>query len=396
MTMQSDPLDPIQVQQQTSDPLLMSIRDPRGTDTMSSSPGPEGQPPVTYMASLIAQQLLRVGESMFNRRADANCILKVGDDRYFVHVQMLASRSPTFRRIFDEMIAQEAWGKSADADISSEGGASYGQLDEDDELVSYNSDYSYQDSVNMSGEDHGLEWDGDESMRDDNSTTSTSQRLLHRRRRARSASQESALEDPSLLLSAMPNQLGSSDSTSNHRPSAPSPLSLPPEDAGALTIERLNAQVLQLHVRDDSTGQYEMKRGTCNESPGLVSEEKQDEGRSDEAAEISDGEDVRSTNSNGTDGLPELSVTFVDPKGTHFKELLYWNILHLNIVTSAVLELCMVFEATTAPELGLRGMALSVLCGSSASSPGASTIPSSNAETTISSSTATETDTGPT
>ncbi|KAK3843546.1 MAG: hypothetical protein J3R72DRAFT_420122 [Linnemannia gamsii] len=318
------------------------------------------------------------------------------------------------------MIAQEAWGKSVDADISSEGGASYGQLDEDDELVSYNSDYSYQDSVNMSGEDHALEWDGDESMLDDNSTTSASQRRFHRRRRARSASQESALEDPSLLLHAMPYQLGSSDSTSNYRPSVPSPLSsLQPEDIGALTMERLNAQVHQLHVRDDSSPQYEMKRGTCNESSGLVSEEKQDEGRSDEAAEASDGEDARSTISNGTDGgLPELSVTFVDPKGTHFKELLYWlytgdgnrwirfftpenygsilqNILHLNIVTSAVLEICMVFEATTAPELGLRGMALSVLCGPSASSSGASTN-SSNMETTIASSPATETDTGPT
>ncbi|KAG0376069.1 hypothetical protein BGX24_008333 [Mortierella sp. AD032] len=368
---------------------------------MSSSPGPEGQPPVTYMASLIAQQLLRVGESMFNRRADANCVLKVGNDRYFVHVQMLASRSPTFRRIFDEMIAQEAWGKSVDADISSEGGASYGQLDEDDELASYSSDYSYQDSVNMSGEDHALEWDGDESMLDDNSTTSASQRRFHRRRRARSASQELALEDPSLLLHAMPYQLGSSDSTR------------------ALTMERLNAQVHQLHVRDDSSPQYEMKRGTCDESSGLVSEEKQDEGRSDEGAEASDGEDARSTISNGTDGgLPELSVTFVDPKGTHFKELLYWlytgdgnrwirfftpenygsilqNILHLNIVTSAVLEICMVFEATTAPELGLRGMALSVLCGPSASSSGATTN-SSNMETTIASSPATETDTGPT
>ncbi|KAK3843545.1 MAG: hypothetical protein J3R72DRAFT_104827 [Linnemannia gamsii] len=135
MTMQSDPLDPIQVHQQNPDPLLMITQDPRGhlsqpqahylshhhhyynlphsppstatqslfssttgTDTMSSSPGPEGQPPVTYMASLIAQQLLRVGESMFNRRADANCVLKVGNDRYFVHVQMLAvsARGPYF------------------------------------------------------------------------------------------------------------------------------------------------------------------------------------------------------------------------------------------------------------------------------------------------------------
>ncbi|KAF9146821.1 hypothetical protein BGX30_007739 [Mortierella sp. GBA39] len=251
---------------------------------------------------------------------------------------MLASRSPTFRRIFDEMILEDAWGESFDADISSEGGVSCGQLDEDDELVSYNSDYGYQDSVNMSGEDRGPESDNDESMRDDNSVSSWNQGQRRRRcfRRVRSVP-----EDPSALVNAFPRQLGPMDSA----------------------------------------------RGN-----GV---EKGDEDRADdEGAEAlsDDGEDGKSISSVGTDGgLPELVVAFADPEGSHFKELLYWlytgdgnrwvrfftpenygsilqNILHLNIVTREVLEICMAFEARTPPELGLRGIALSVLCGPSSNS----------------------------
>ncbi|KAG0041970.1 hypothetical protein BGZ83_001045, partial [Gryganskiella cystojenkinii] len=78
--------------------------------TGSSSSLGLGPPPVTYMANLIASHLMRSGAEMFGRQSDANCILQVGSRRYYVHVQMLASRSPTFRRIFDDMIANNAWG----------------------------------------------------------------------------------------------------------------------------------------------------------------------------------------------------------------------------------------------------------------------------------------------
>ncbi|KAF9967072.1 hypothetical protein BGZ70_000239 [Mortierella alpina] len=71
-------------------------------------------PPVHYMAYVIASRLLPMGAAMFNRRSDANCVLCVGDKRFYVHVQMLASRSPTFRRIFDEMIAHQAWGSESE------------------------------------------------------------------------------------------------------------------------------------------------------------------------------------------------------------------------------------------------------------------------------------------
>ncbi|KAK3838642.1 MAG: hypothetical protein JOS17DRAFT_300901 [Linnemannia elongata] len=127
----SDPLDPIHLQSQSQGLVDLSRRRPRGppsqlqphqphqprqiplhhqslphsppptatslsfpsisqAEGISSNAATEGQPPVTYMASLIAHQLLQVGASMFGRQADANCVLKVGNDRYFVHVQMLA------------------------------------------------------------------------------------------------------------------------------------------------------------------------------------------------------------------------------------------------------------------------------------------------------------------
>ncbi|KAF9428428.1 hypothetical protein BGZ94_002411, partial [Podila epigama] len=49
-------------------------------------------PPVTYLANKIASQLLQSGRGarMFNRKIDADCILNVGQRRYYVHVQMLA------------------------------------------------------------------------------------------------------------------------------------------------------------------------------------------------------------------------------------------------------------------------------------------------------------------
>ncbi|KAK3838641.1 MAG: hypothetical protein JOS17DRAFT_730801 [Linnemannia elongata] len=297
------------------------------------------------------------------------------------------------------MILEEAWGGSFEADISSEGGISYGHLDEDEELFSYNSDYGYQnsDSVNMSGEDYGPESDDDESMRDDSSVSSSNQGQRHRRRFRRVRSES---EDPSALVNALPLQLGPMDSACTDQPSPIS--SLQEEGATNLSIERLNVRVRQqLRVQDRSGHGHEMgSRETVKLSSGLVSvggmgEEKGDENRADdEGAEAlsDDGEDGESDSSVGTDGsLPELAVTFADPEGSHFKELLYWlytgdsnrwiqfftpenygailqNILHLNIVTREVLDICKMFESRTPPELGLRGMALSLLYGPSSAS----------------------------
>lgn len=49
-----------------------------------------GPPPEDYMAKLIATELMRSGASMYGRKEDATCVLKVGTRRYYVHVQLLA------------------------------------------------------------------------------------------------------------------------------------------------------------------------------------------------------------------------------------------------------------------------------------------------------------------
>ncbi|KAG0091623.1 hypothetical protein BGZ92_000215 [Podila epicladia] len=105
---------------------------------MSSSSLARDLPPVTYLANKIASQLLQSGEGtqMFDRRCDADCVLNVGQRRYYVHVQMLASRSPTLRRIFDDMIENKAWGNLIDRS-SSQGLSQAG-----DEM-----DYSFEGSV---------------------------------------------------------------------------------------------------------------------------------------------------------------------------------------------------------------------------------------------------------
>ncbi|KAK3815649.1 MAG: hypothetical protein J3R72DRAFT_461485 [Linnemannia gamsii] len=67
-------------------------------------------PPDNYIAKMIFEKLLPEGPMMYGRRSDANCILLVGRRRYFVHVQMLCSRSSTFNRIINEMMVNHAWG----------------------------------------------------------------------------------------------------------------------------------------------------------------------------------------------------------------------------------------------------------------------------------------------
>ncbi|KAG0266294.1 hypothetical protein BG011_002702 [Mortierella polycephala] len=274
-------------------------------DRLSADEGPEaiGPPPVTYMANLIAGHLLQNGASMFGRRSDANCVLKVGDRQYFVHVQMLAARSPTFRRIFDEMIANDAWGQTGDSDISSEGVTS--QLSELDEMDVYDGD--------MQGCSHP----GDMQQQ----TGDAANGLLRE------------------------HGLAVSDDT----------------------IEQLNVKVYRsMRIQDTDDGSR-TNHGDC------IDISYTDVGDED----TTDQEDIEGA-------LPELSVQFSDPDGSHFEELLYWvytgdnerwvqfftpenygsilqNILHLNMVSRPVLELCLSYEESTDPSLGLWGKAMTVL-----------------------------------
>ncbi|KAF9112701.1 hypothetical protein BGX27_002922 [Mortierella sp. AM989] len=66
-------------------------------------------PPSTYAAHRIATWLLPHGLDLFEHRSSANCILRTGTLMFYVHVPMLASRSPTLRGIFDEMIKTGAF-----------------------------------------------------------------------------------------------------------------------------------------------------------------------------------------------------------------------------------------------------------------------------------------------
>ncbi|KAG0274623.1 hypothetical protein BGZ95_009596 [Linnemannia exigua] len=59
---------------------------------------------------MVFERLLPEGPMMYGRKSDANCILRVGQRRYFVHVQILCSRSSTFNRIINEMMVNQAWG----------------------------------------------------------------------------------------------------------------------------------------------------------------------------------------------------------------------------------------------------------------------------------------------
>ncbi|KAF9203174.1 hypothetical protein BGZ49_006690 [Haplosporangium sp. Z 27] len=74
-----------------------------------------GVPPA-YAAYKVASILLPHGPTMFGDKSSANCILWTGTLKHYVHVPMLVSRSATFRSIFDDMLAKEAWGPIDDED----------------------------------------------------------------------------------------------------------------------------------------------------------------------------------------------------------------------------------------------------------------------------------------
>lgn len=64
--------------------------------TSSSQEGKEesddktSTPPVAYVAYKVASMLLPHGEKMFGDKSSANCILRTGSLKFYVHVPMLA------------------------------------------------------------------------------------------------------------------------------------------------------------------------------------------------------------------------------------------------------------------------------------------------------------------
>ncbi|ORZ19084.1 hypothetical protein BCR41DRAFT_351509 [Lobosporangium transversale] len=116
-------------------------------------------PPTIYVADAIARSLIPLGPTLFNRKSDANCILVAGSLRFYVHVQLLSARCLTFRKIFDQMIFDDAWGSKSDSDDDDNGGDDGGNGDDDD-------DTSEIDNMSIQG-DEVCTVDDDESMEED-------------------------------------------------------------------------------------------------------------------------------------------------------------------------------------------------------------------------------------
>ncbi|KAG0228871.1 hypothetical protein B0O80DRAFT_436691 [Mortierella sp. GBAus27b] len=268
----------LQVQQQQQQQALFHGLGIVGSPDESRSIGlssPSSIPDVNYVADVIAQQLLPFGADLFNNKQDANCVLVVENQRYFVHVQMLAARSATFRHIFDDMIRSDAW-----------------SLDMDDR-------------------------DDDDSASHGDTSTSASNSTLD--------------ED--------------TDFSAGH------------DDDDEVFV--LDEDIDRRAMYEDTGIMDEMETMSME---GTLCDDQESGAADDEH------------------GLPVLELTFADPVGSHFNELLYWlytddcprwracftpqnydsileNIRILNLFTPTVFDICESFEQTTHPEMGLKGKA---------------------------------------
>ncbi|KAF9350437.1 hypothetical protein BGX26_011386, partial [Mortierella sp. AD094] len=130
-----------------------------------------GLPPSNYAADKVSKLLLPIGLTLLGKKASANCILRTGPLKFYVHVPMLASRSPTFRGIFDEMIEKGAWGPRDDgsSDGGSDGCGDDSDMDTNDAQHEGPSDQEMQESEDSDEEmsDSGSDEDEDEDDDDD-------------------------------------------------------------------------------------------------------------------------------------------------------------------------------------------------------------------------------------
>ncbi|KAK3825820.1 MAG: hypothetical protein J3Q66DRAFT_436820 [Benniella sp.] len=304
-----------------------------------SDQAPTG-PPEAYMANLIANELMRSGASMYGRKEDATCVLKVGTGRYYVHVQLLAARSPTFRRIFDDMIRSNAWGSlSSDVESTTEAySQSHDDYGDDQDLMDTEG-YSMTSYECQSLSESGSVNEGRQSCESGREIRQQSTDDMwsagHHDNRTYSSASASPWQgyDDDDFGTSFTGNVG--HHSGNDMPLIPTTHS---------SIEQLNVSVRR------SMREQEQER--------------------DHGMNMDDTDDQ----------LPELTVSFTDPEGCHFDEILYWlytgdnerwllhftpenyesilqNILELRIATKTVLDICLAFEATTHPELGLRGKA---------------------------------------
>ncbi|KAF9090920.1 hypothetical protein BGX23_005597 [Mortierella sp. AD031] len=283
-----------------------------------------GSPPANYIANIIARNLLPHGASMFGRKSDANCILRVGRQRYHVHVQMLAARSPTFRKIFDEMIANEAWGPND--------GYSNTLPGEFDDSVA---------DVDEKEDDLGLDYEDPALME---------------------------VDSPCDCLRAISRQRDELGGGSVH--------------AGGSESELTSASVAASTTSTTTTTTITPITSTTITGETYLSVGVEEEDMEEDQADVTSGSST--TDSDESESLPELVMALTDPVGSRFDELLYWiytddgrrweasftpenyksileNIIHLNLATPSVLEVCERFESSTRLELGLRGKAQATL-----------------------------------
>ncbi|KAF9173959.1 hypothetical protein BGX21_006854 [Mortierella sp. AD011] len=123
----------------------------------------QSYPPPNYAADKVWNFLQPIGPSLFGHKDSANCILRAGPLKFFVHVPVLASRSPTFRGIFNEMIDKDAWGSRGDG--SSDGSCEDSDMETDDVLHEGPSDQEMQESKDPN-EDDDCDDDDDDDVDD--------------------------------------------------------------------------------------------------------------------------------------------------------------------------------------------------------------------------------------
>ncbi|KAF8951609.1 hypothetical protein BGZ52_010684 [Haplosporangium bisporale] len=276
-------------------------------EAISSSTTLSGDfPPVTYLANKIASQLLQSGEGaqMFDRRCDADCVLNVGQRRYYVHVQMLASRSPTFRRIFDDMIENKAWGDLTDRSTSSQGQSQGG-----DDM-----DYSFEGSIE--DEDQGSEMDRDLQQR------SPPVSPLERSIQPCSIDQLSQSIQHSLHLSSNLIPMSTEDDEEEINPDIYDDGDDDDENSDPDSEEDRYLPELTINLADPEASHFDELLYYLYTGDG-----------------------------------PRWQVFFRPDNYIYILQ----NIAHLNMLTQHVFDICLAFEQTTPPEMHLHGLALQLL-----------------------------------
>ncbi|KAI1311873.1 hypothetical protein EDD11_003311 [Mortierella claussenii] len=298
----------------------------QASPTRERSPG---SPPAIYVADAIARSLLPIGPELFNRKTDANCILLTGTMRFYVHVQMLASRSPTFRKIFDEMIMSKVWGTDDSTTTSSED-------DDDDDDDDGSNRSSRRNSISSEDDQEQLQHRNESFLFQTKIRASTGVRPDNG---DQDFEADADVEDDS---DSDDHEVGGHESMDEGEPNG----------YGTSTVSG------SLHFQSQNDDDLRQKHLNAQSY------------------------DSESRESDADESLPELMLPLKDPEGSRFEEMLYWlytddaprwlrsftprnyldildNIRTLNICTPAVLEICRTFERSLDSNEGmdLRGQA---------------------------------------